>query len=314
MLSFLPAPLIGVISLVLYMLNVVFFTAILYALFLFKLIPVRKWQAICRRVINQLPYYWMDCNEMICRLTSKTVWDVQGLELLDRGGWYLLLSNHQCWADILVLFRVFRRKVPYLRFFMKKQLLWSLPFAGLACWLLDFPFMERYNKEKIAKHPELKGKDLATTKRACEKFKLIPTTITSFPEGTRFTRKKQRRQNSPYHYLLRPRAGGVAFTLAAMENCLRRIINVTIVYPEGEATAWRFFCGKQAKINVRIEVLPITPDLIGDYENDREFRVEFQNWLNKLWQKKDLLIADLKQQAKKKSQGVCDAGNQEMIS
>jgi len=49
-------------------------------------------------------------------------------------------------VDILVLEKVFNRKVPMLKFFIKKELLWTLPVAGWAAWLLDFPFMERYHK------------------------------------------------------------------------------------------------------------------------------------------------------------------------
>jgi 1-acyl-sn-glycerol-3-phosphate acyltransferase len=295
MLSFLPAPIIGVIGLVLYTLNLFCWAWILYAIALLRLIPIKALQRGCDNLLHTLPYYWQDCNDAIQKLTTKTQYDIRGLEQLQLNEWYLMLSNHQSWADILVLEKVFKREVPILKFFMKKQLLWSLPFAGWACWLLDFPFMERYSKEKIAKHPELKGKDLETTKRSCEKFKLIPTTVITFPEGTRFTAAKHQRQDAPYQYLLRPRAGGVAFTLAAMEGCLHKIIDVTIMYPPNQASMWAFLCGKPRKIIVNVKVLPITADLIGDYENNRDFRVRFQNWLNQLWLDKDQLMTHLKQ-------------------
>lgn len=295
MLSFLPAPIIGVITLLLYAINLFCWTWVLYLVAFLRLIPIKAWQCWCDTILHTLPYYWQDCNDAIQWLTAKTQWEVQGLEQLQIDEWYLMLANHQSWADILVLEKVFKRKIPILKFFMKKQLLWSLPFAGWACWLMDFPFMERYSKEKIAKHPELKGKDLETTKRSCEKFKLVPSTVISFPEGTRFTVEKHQRQDSPYQYLLRPRAGGVAFTLAAMEGCLHKIIDVTIVYPEKKTSMWAFLCGKQEKIIVKIKVLPITAELIGDYENNRDFRVWFQNWLNQLWLEKDQVIKSLKE-------------------
>lgn len=295
MLSFLPAPIVGIIAILLYAINLLYWPCVLYLLAFLKLIPIKPLQKWSDKMIHLLPYYWQDINDAIKWLTTKTEWHVQGLESLQRDEWYLMISNHISWADILVLEKVFKRKIPILKFFMKKQLLWGLPLAGWACWILGFPFMERYSKAKLAKHPELKGKDFATTKRACEKFKAIPTSIISFAEGTRFTQQKHQRQQSPYQHLLRPRAGGVAFTLAAMEGCLHKIINVTIVYPAKQTTMWDFFCGKQAKINVHIEVMPITSNLIGDYENDREFRVRFQNWLNHLWQEKDQLISSLQQ-------------------
>jgi 1-acyl-sn-glycerol-3-phosphate acyltransferase len=52
-----------------------------------------------------------------------------------------------------------------------------VPVIGLAWWALDFPFMKRYGKEFLAKHPELKGKDLETTRKACEKFKYTPSLL-----------------------------------------------------------------------------------------------------------------------------------------
>jgi len=298
MLSFLPAPLIGILSIILYTLNLFFWPWILYIVAFLNYIPIKPLQQWCDKIIHTLPYLWQDCNDVFQTLTMKTQWDIRGLEQLRMDEWYLMLSNHQSWADILVLEKVFKRKIPILKFFMKKQLLWTLPLASWACWLMDFPFMERYSKEKIAKHPELKGKDLETTKRSCEKFKSMPSTVITFPEGTRFTPAKHQHQESPYQYLLRPRAGGIAFTLAAMAGALHKIINVIIVYPEKQASAWSFFCGKQTKIIVNIEVLPITSDLIGDYESDREFRVQFQNWLNRLWQQNDELMSNIKQEGK----------------
>ena len=38
---------------------------------------------------------------------------------------------------------------------------------------------------------------------------------------------------------------------------------------------------------VRYEVLPITPDLIGDYHEDRQFRSHIQQYFNTLWQRND---------------------------
>ena len=177
------------------------------------------------------------------------------------------------------------------KFFLKKELLWSLPIASWACWLLDYPFMHRYGKAFLAKHPELKGKDIENTKKACEKFKHIPTTVTSFVEGTRFSEEKKQHQQSPYQYLLRPKAPGIAFALATMGNYFNNILNITIVYPDGKINLWDFICGNVKNVIVHIDVLPVTADLLGNYENDRDFRIYFQGWLNQLWQQKDTLIA-----------------------
>lgn len=292
MLHFLPAPLLGIISALLYGINTLFWPWVIFLFALLRFIPIKNWQKICNYFLNQVPTYWASVNNFIIRLTTQTKWDIQGTENLNPNDWYLLICNHQTWVDIYILEYVFNRKIPTLKFFMKKELVWTLPVAGLAAKLVDFPILHRHTKEYLAKHPEQKGRDIETTRKACEQFKNTPTTVINFVEGSRFTPAKHQRQNSPYQFLLRPRAGGIAFALAAMEGCFQKILNVTIIYPAGIPNMWNFFCGKVPKIIVKVEVLPITPNIIGDYENNREFRVQFQTWINKIWQAKDQLIND----------------------
>jgi 1-acyl-sn-glycerol-3-phosphate acyltransferase len=291
MLNFLPAPFIGVIAAILYVLSITLWVALLFFAGILRFIlPNKRWRNFLTYVMNQMPAYWADTNHAIQWLTTKIEWDVKGLDGLNYNDWYLIMSNHQSYADILILQNICKHKIPMPKFFMKKELLWSLPIASWACWLLDFPFMYRHGKAALAKNPALKGQDVATTKKACEKFKELPTTVINFVEGTRFTAKKQQQQQSPYQYLLRPKAGGIAFALATLGEQFHKIINVTIIYPTANINAWDFICGKAKKIIVRAEVLPITPALMGDYENSRDFRVQFQSWLNQLWQQKDELI------------------------
>jgi len=291
MLSFLPGPIVGSIAALLYIFSIVFWVGVLFLAGAIRfLIPLKFWQRWWIIIMNQLPIYWADTNHAIQWLTTKTQWDFQGFENLNYNDWYLIISNHQSYVDIVALQRICKHRIPMPKFFIKKELLWSLPFASWACWLLDFPFMSRYGKQFLAKHPEYKGKDVAATKKSCEKFKAIPTTVISFVEGTRFTTKKQQQQQSPYQYLLRPKAGGIAFALAALGEQFHKIINVTIIYPKNKINAWDFLCGKVEKIIMRAEILPITPDLIGEYENNRDFRIHFQAWLNRLWEQKDFLI------------------------
>ena len=52
----------------------------------------------------------------------------------------------------------------------------------------------------------------------------------NFLEGTRFTAAKHAKQESPYRYLLKPKAGGIAFVLAAMDGKIEKMVNVTIAY------------------------------------------------------------------------------------
>lgn len=292
MLNFLPSFLIGIIATILFFINMLFFPVLtIIAGIICRLIPFASWRKNMRFFINEyLVISWMQINNFIIWLTALIKWDVSGTGVLSKKDKYFLICNHQSWVDILILQKIFGMQIPLLTFFMKKQLLWMLPFAGWACWALEFPFMQRPSKTYLKKHPEKKGYDIEATKRFCQRFKGQPITVISFIESTRFTPEKKHKQHSPYKHLLKPRASTPAFVLASMGEVLKHIINVTIIYPDGKKGLWDFVSGKIKKIIVRYEVLPIDPKLHGDYENDREFRVRFQEWLNQLWQEKDQLI------------------------
>jgi 1-acyl-sn-glycerol-3-phosphate acyltransferase len=195
-------------------------------------------------------------------------------------------------VDILVLQRIFHRKIPFLKFFIKKELLW-LPVLGQAWWAMDFPFVKRYTKSHLQKKPHLKGKDLEITRKACQKFKTIPVSIMNFVEGTRFTNEKHRRQQSPYSHLLRPKAGGIGLVLSSMGEQIQRILDVTIVYPDGVTNFWALLCGKIRKIRVRVRSLPVNAELFGDYTDDGHFRAELQRWLNNIWAEKNRAIEEM---------------------
>lgn len=253
-----------------------------------KLIPIRPWHHFCRNLAeHKLTPLWIDVNSFCLRLAAPTKIRVEGKGLLEKKGWYCLIANHQSWLDILLLQKIFNRKIPVLKFFMKQSLIWKLPIAGLACWAIDFPFMKRYSKAYLKRHPEKKGKDREITRKACEKFQHLPVTVTTFLEGTRFTEEKHALQASPYHHLLRPHASNLALILYALQNCLDSIINVTIIYPDNRASFWRYLFGKMNEITICYEVFSIPPELKGDYYEDKEFRKQFQTWLNDLWQEKD---------------------------
>jgi 1-acyl-sn-glycerol-3-phosphate acyltransferase len=205
-----------------------------------------------------------------------------------------VLCNHQSWVDIPVLQKVLNRRIPFLRFFLKQQLIW-VPLMGPAWWALDFPFMKRYSRETLAKHPELQGRDMEATRRACEKFRHMPVSVMNFAEGTRFTPAKHDAQSSPYRHLLRPKAGGLAFVLDAMGDALHAILDVTIVYPQGSPTLMDLIAGRIRDIRVHLRELPIDDTLRGDYEQDAAFRERFQLRINALWSQKDALVGRMRE-------------------
>jgi 1-acyl-sn-glycerol-3-phosphate acyltransferase len=250
------------------------------------------WRHACTQFMQWLGLFWNNGNNFILALTTNIQWDIQGVKTVDPKQSYFVIANHQTWADIIVVQKVLPPKAPLSHYFIKKQLI-QIPIVGWGLRALDFPVMERHSKEKLEKHPELRGRDLETTRRSCERFKEIAVSLISFVEGTRFTPEKHQRTHSPYQHLLIPKAGGLSFAMQAMTPYAQKLLDITIVYDNPSPAVWHFFYGKIQKVSVRIEEVPITPDLIGDYQNDMEFRKRFQTWLNDRWAKKDQLINTL---------------------
>jgi 1-acyl-sn-glycerol-3-phosphate acyltransferase len=294
MLQFLPAPLVGVIATALLVLNTLFWVPILLFFAVLKLvIPIDSVRRRLAPVLLFIAESWISGNSAWMALTQRTSWDVQGIEGLDYRSWYLVNCNHQSWVDILVLQHLLNRRIPLLKFFLKQQLMW-VPVMGFAWWALDFPFMRRHSEAYLKKHPEMRARDQETTRKACEKFAQIPTSVMNFLEGTRFTPAKHQRQQSPYRHLLKPKAGGIALALNAMGGKFRAILDVTIVYPDGAPTFWHFLCGKVKRIVVRVQTVPVPKKLAdGDYAGDPAIREAFQKWLQQLWLAKDAQIATL---------------------
>ena len=297
MLTFLPGPVLGILSSLLVTVSTVLHVGLLLAVAIVKfIIPIRIWRQLCSRFLTAIAYDWVACNNLFMKITTRAKWSIDGLEGLDPKGWYLVISNHQSNLDIVVLQKILHARIPFLKFFIKSQLIW-VPLLGLAWWALDFPFMKRYSKEFLKRHPHLQGKDLEATKKACEKFKLDPISIVNFIEGTRFTPEKAKRQNSPFKHLLKTKAGGLGYVMSAMGMRLNKVVDVTIVYPQGKNSLWDFFCNRVNEINVSVRVIPLEESLIGNYVDDEKYRSYFQGWLNNLWKEKDIKIEKMQQES-----------------
>ena len=250
------------------------------------LLPFTAVRHLTDRALNAIATGWIAVNTGWMRLVGTTRWDVQGLEGLDPRGWYIVASNHQSWVDILVLQNVFTRRVPLLKFFLKRELIY-VPVIGLAWWALDFPFMRRSGS---AAGP----RDLERARRACEKFRVVPTSVLNFLEGTRFTATKRAEQRSPFRNLLKPKVGGLAMALATLGAQCHRLLDVTIAYPDGPPTFWDVLSGKLRAVTVRVVAREIPAELIdGDYAGDKHFRARMQAWVNALWAEKDALLDTL---------------------
>jgi len=281
----------GVIASALLALNTMLWCGLLFLFALAKLVmPTKSARATVDRVLNGIATQWVSGNSAWMRLTQSTQWDVAGLDDLAYRGWYLVNCNHQSWVDVLVLQHLLNRRIPMLKFFLKQQLIY-VPVIGLAWWALDFPFMRRHSDAYLKQHPHKRGDDIEATRRACEKFALVPTSVMNFAEGTRFTRAKHRSQRSPYRHLLKPKAGALALALGVLGDKFDSMLDITIVSPDGVPTFWQFLCGDLRRVVVRAQRMTIPREFRnGNYASDPGFREAFQHWLQALWNEKDARI------------------------
>lgn len=285
-----PGWLVGVLTFLLKLVVLLFWGGmiLLPLIALRVLLPVAALQAPLSRLMQAVATQWVASNQLVYRVMHAPGLRLDWRAQLDPHKSYLLICNHQSWADILILFDLMHGRTHFLRFFLKKELIW-VPIVGAACWALDMPFMKRHSREAIARNPALRGEDLATTRRFCEKYRMRPITVVNFLEGTRFTPAKRDHSQSPYRHLLKPKSAGLSFTLNAMGEQFDAIVDVTLAYqPTSHSRLWSWLCGEQSLMSVHVDTVPIPPEMIrGDYESDAEFRARFQHWVNGIWSRKD---------------------------
>ena len=154
--------------------------------------------------------------------------------------------------------------------------------------------MRRHSEAELRERPELRLADVNASRRACERFARVPTSVMNFVEGTRFTPSKHRTQHSPYRHLLKPKVGALALALEVLGSRFDSLLDVTIVYPDGVPTFWQFLCGGVRSIVVRAQRIAIPAEVLrGDYTRDTQYRKTFQSWLQKLWEQKDRRIDEI---------------------
>ena len=295
MLNFLPHWLRGILAFLLVIANTFFwFPFLLFGALLKIIMPIPFIRKMMTLLLINIADIWIAGNSLILALTERTNWIVTGTKNLVKDDWYFVNCNHQSWSDIPIVQKVMNRKTPMLKFFLKQDLIW-VPIMGICWWALDFPFMKRFSAEYIKKHPEMRGKDLETTRKACEKFKTTPVAVLNFLEGTRFTPEKHDKQQSPYTHLLKPKYGGAAFVLSSMGEQMHTMLDITIFYPDGTPGFWDLLCGKVKTVVLDVRKVNIPSELRGkDYSQDVAFKTEFKAWIDNVWQEKDALIEQFK--------------------
>lgn len=246
----------------------------------------------CNRFLNALADVWVCFNNAWIVLVGNHQVTTDALPPLQRKGSYLVICNHQSWVDIFVLQRVFFRRIPLLKFFLKRELLY-VPVIGLAWWALDFPFLRRQSDAKGMEN------DLRAARRACERFKDLPISLVSFIEGTRFSRDKHAAQRSPYRYLLKPKLGAFGMSVATLGDRVDLMIDVTIAYPNGVPSLWDLLSGKVEGVRVFVRTLAI-PESLSDPAalGKREWHVALGRWIQSLWREKDDIMSGVAQSRK----------------
>lgn len=283
----------GLFTLLLFSTNTVIIVSTLLPIAFIRLLllPLNLGQKTLGLLLISLAELWIKINAFFLQyfVGLKIQSNIDQLSLSPER-WYLVTSNHQTWADIPLLQTLLLKKIPFLKFFLKQELIW-VPFLGLAWWALDFPFMKRYSKKFLAKNPDKKDADLLATQKACEKFKLFPSAIFNFLEGTRFSENKRLLRQSPFRHLLPPKAGGIGSVNEILGDKIHELLDVTLIYPHRSFNFWDFLCGriKEVQVVLRLIVIPV-PFRGRSYHRDKVFQGEFQQWINTLWQEKDQLL------------------------
>ena len=249
-------------------------------------IPLKNWKNYWTSVTILIGEACISCNSGWIDFLHHPAIEFMGMESIDKNNWYIATSNHQSWSDIFILQKVTNRKIPLLRFFMKDVLKW-IPIVGVVGWALDMPFVKRYSQEQTKKDPSLRGKDLEQMKNAFKRLETNPGTIFSFAEGTRFTQEKHKEQNSPFKYLLRPKAGGIGVALSTMPF-ITTLLDFSISYATETTTLWDFLCGNMSKIRIKVREIDIPEHLLNkDYSTQPEYREDLKKWLYEIWETKD---------------------------
>lgn len=240
--------------------------------------------------IGDLTVYGLKLILLLMHGNNITVFDDNKF---DKNVWYMAMSNHQSWADIFILLVVAHKRIPLLKFFMKKELKW-IPFIYLANKTLNMPFVNRHSKKEIELDPSLRLKDYQNTLESCKRFMRSPSTIFSYAEGTRNDLTKHTNQNSPYKNLLIPRIGGMATALSAMPK-IDTLVDYSVVYKSEKRDAWSFLKGEMKDVRVLVKQHAIPENLKNkNYMEDSTYRENFKKWVEVIWVDKDESISNLK--------------------
>lgn len=265
----------------------------IFFLGLLKLLPVQSIRIGAAKIIDSIAKCWCEINNLFINFRLRSRLHIKNDLPLQPNESCYLIANHQSGCDIILLHWLFNRKVPVIRFFIKNQLKW-IPLLGYCWWAMGFPFMKRYSKHELTKNPQKKLKDQEAAQKSMTLCRNLPSTIMSFVEGTRFSVEKHRAQKSEFQHLLKPKAGGMSYALATMEQRIKKIVDVTIIYSKEKPSLWDFLTGRIDKIILHLREIHIPDHFLDSGLLHNEIMLtEFRQWLNDRWHEKDQLMMTL---------------------
>ncbi len=257
-----------------------------------RIIPNKNLKILLGALSNSMGSATVASITTALRILHKLEWDFQIPEDVNTDTWYIAMSNHQSWADIFILLAAGHKKIPLLKFFMKRELQW-IPIIYLVHKTIDMPFLNRHSRAQIQANPGLKKVDFENAQKAAKRFSRNPSTAFSFAEGTRFTIKKHAEQQSPYPDLLKPKIGALAIALTGMPQ-VKTLVDFTVVYSSQKRSTWGFLCGdlSQAKVIAKTYLLP--NELKNrSFKEEGDYRANFQKFVDGIWSDKQKLITEL---------------------
>jgi 1-acyl-sn-glycerol-3-phosphate acyltransferase len=273
--------LLSAISLLVVLLNLVFWIIPLLVLALLKLMAGQRSQAL-HTAMAAIYRTAVRMNDLWLRKVLRIHWHRPVLDLAPDEV-CLVISNHRSWIDILLIQSLISRRGPIVKFLTKRELMY-IPIIGQIIWAFEFPSLHR-RAARGQNEAERRQVDAQRIVDACANIDQHPCAFLTFPEGTRFSENKHKASSSPYRTLLRPRGGGYALLCEALNTKAAKIVDVTIAAP-ANLNFWKFLSGSIRLIPMHVEVLN-NPNLTGDGAI---------GWLNDRWLIKDQTYTTMFQQ------------------
>jgi len=206
-----------------------------------------------------------------------SVRNIGGIEIIQTGDNLpteenvILISNHQGWGDIPILFKLAKeaKRIGNMKWFVKDGLKY-LPAIGWGMSFIDCLFVKR-NWQKDKKKIE------ATFKKFFDHD--IPIWLMLFPEGTRFRKDKlefthkitEKKNLPPLKHVLMPRVKGFSASVQGLRGHCGAVYDVTILYEGAAPSFFDLFLGKVKRVSLHVERFPM--DKLGREEKD------IQDWI-----------------------------------